>query len=93
MRSRVKVSMRFYFTVLGLLEGVDHSIEVESSGLGVVVGVLDELESSILDDLVVVSPGWLADIDIGWAMGSDELECESQGTGSGEGLSGDDLFE
>lgn len=72
-----------------MLEGIDHTSEIESSGLSIVVGILDELESSVLDDLVVVSPGWLADIDISWAVGGNEFESQSQGSSSGEGLGRD----
>lgn len=74
-------------SILGLFKSIGHSSEIKSSGLSIVVGVLDELESRVLDDLVVVSPGWLADQDISWTVSGNEFEGQSQGSSSGEGLS------
>lgn len=76
-------------SILGLFKSIGHSSEIESSGLSIVVWVLDELESRVLDDLVVVSPGWLADQDISWAVSGNEFEGQSQGSSSGERLSRD----
>ena len=78
-------------SLLGLLEVLNHSLEVESSSGWVVVGIFNPVEAGSLDDGVVVSPRWLGDEDFSWDVVGDEFESNSEGSSSGQGLGGSNL--
>lgn len=44
---------------------MEHAIEVETLGVLVEVGVGSELEADVREDLVVIGPGWVREVDGG----------------------------
>jgi hypothetical protein len=73
----------------------DHAVEVEALGLGGEVGVVGEGEADIGEDLVVIGPGWVGEVDGGLGLCGVELGEEEaaqvDGAGSRDGLEGADL--
>jgi hypothetical protein len=73
-------------------QGGEHAREVEALGLGVEVGVVGEGEVDIGEDLVVVGPGWVGEVDGGLRVGGvefgEEESAQVHGTGAGDGLEG-----
>lgn len=77
----------------GGLEGLEHAGEVEAFGLLVEVGVCGEGEADVGEDLVVVGPCWVREVD-GWLVRvefGEEEAAEVDGAGAGDGLQGADL--
>jgi hypothetical protein len=72
-----------------------HAVEVEALGLGGEVGVVGEGETDICEDLVVIGPGWVGEVDGGLGLCGVELGEEEaaqvDGAGSRDGLKGADL--
>ena len=75
-----------------VLEIGEHSADIKTLGLLVEVSVLSDLDSGGGEDLVMVSPGWVADIESSWSELGQVLTDHSEGTGSREGLEGDDSW-
>ena len=73
---------------LGFSEILEHSVDVESLGLGVEVSVLVDLEADSSKDRVMVTPGRVADINRGVSELPQERSKDVEGTGSGKSLSG-----
>ena len=71
---------------LGVSQIFQHSFDVETSGLSAVVSVLSHLESSSLEDFVVVSPGGVAHVDGATSELSQKLTSNSQSSSSGKSL-------
>ena len=46
----------------------EHGWDVGPSGFGVVVGVLDEFEVAVVDDVFVVEPSGVGDINKSWQI-------------------------
>lgn len=77
-------------------EGLLHADEVETLGLLVEVGVLGNGQTDVGEDLVVVGPCWVAEVD-GRLLGGiairvvearEEETAEMAGAGAGDGLDG-----
>lgn len=72
-----------------------HAVEVEALGLGREVGVVGEGEADIGEDLVVIGPGGIGEVDGGLGLRGVELGEEEaaqvNGAGSRDGLEGADL--
>jgi hypothetical protein len=73
---------------LGVSEILEHTVDVESLGLGVEVSVLVDLEAGGSKDGVVVTPGRVGDINRGVSELSQEGSEDVEGTGSGKSLGG-----
>lgn len=80
----------------GVREGLLHADEVETLGLLVEVGVLGNGQTDVGEDLVVVGPCWVAEVD-GRLLGGiairvvearEEETAEMAGAGAGDGLDG-----
>lgn len=79
-----------------VLEGGAHAVEVETFGLGGEVGVGLDGQVDVGEDLVVVGPGWVGEVD-GLVVGArvepgEEEGSEVDGTGAGDGLETGDLY-
>ena len=76
----------------GGVEGAEHAGEVEAFGLGVEVGVVGEGEADVGEDLVVVGPGRVGEVELGaGSLGvefGEEEGAEVDGAGAGDGLEG-----
>lgn len=78
----------------GVREGLLHADDVEAPGLLVEVRVLGDGEADIGEDLVVVGPCWVAEVDGGLLGGiavrvveaREEETAEMAGAGAGDGL-------
>lgn len=70
----------------GVAKISNHTLEVETLGLLVEVSVLSNLHTGSGENLVVVSPGWVREIDWSWSEFNKEISNDSQGTSSGKGL-------
>jgi hypothetical protein len=72
-----------------------HAVEVEALGLGGEVGVVGEGEADICEDLVVIGPGWVGEVDGGlglcWVELGEEKAAQMDSAGSRDGLEGADL--
>lgn len=67
----------------------NHTLEVESNRVLVVVAVLLDLKTGVTENSFVVGPGWCRDIDL-LVSGEESLEesgAEAQGTSARDGLS------
>lgn len=75
-----------------IAQGGEHAGEVETLGLRVEVGVVGEGEVDVGEDLVVVGPGWVGEVDGGLRVGGvefgEEESAQVHGTGAGDGLEG-----
>lgn len=75
-----------------IAQGGEHAGEVEAFGLRVEVGVVGEGEVDVGEDLVVVGPGWVGEVDGGFRVGGvefgEEESAQVHGTGAGDGLEG-----
>jgi len=73
-------------TISGLLEVGDHAFEVKTHlGVDVLVGL--SRNASLLEDGVVVAPGWARKMDCAASHETvDENATDTKSTGSGEGL-------
>ena len=79
--------------VIGLLEVLKHTVEVESLLTRVIVSVLLNLESSFVGDTNMSGPGRIGNVDLGRLVGvplSEELETNPQRSSTGDGLARDD---
>ena len=76
----------------GVVEELDHGRDVRSSGLGVVVRILDPFKSSVFDNVLMVKPGGVGKIDEPGEILAEESESETQGSSSGNGLASGDSF-
>lgn len=74
----------------GLADAVQHAVEVEALRLGVEVGVGCEGEADIGEDLVVVGPGWVGEVDGGLGVRGVEFGKE-KGTEMHSSCAGDGL--
>jgi len=72
---------------LGVVQSLAHSLEVEALGGRIPVRIVLDCQTSILNDVLMVGPGWVADIYITGKVSLDEFETESEGTGTRESLS------
>lgn len=78
----------------GVREGLLHAFNVEALGLLVEVGVLGDGEADVGEDLVVVGPCWIAEVDGGLLGGiavrvveaRKEETAEMAGASAGDGL-------
>lgn len=74
---------------------VEHAIDVEAAGGRVVVGVFGDGEVDVCEDLLVVGPCWVGEVDGGFGVGGvearEEEAAEVQGAGARDGLEGCDL--
>lgn len=69
-----------------------HSIEIQERGLIVDISVLLESQIAVLEHGVVVSPGWVGDVERGVGEeGAEELESNAQGACSRYSLANGDL--
>lgn len=66
----------------------DHAVEVEALGFLVEVSVLSNLKPSGTENLHVVSPSWVTNVNWSWSELMEEIGNDSQGTGSRQGLRG-----
>ena len=73
---------------LGVGEVTAHAIKVKTTGLGVIVGIVTDFETSSLEDLVVVSPSRLGDVDGCLAELGEEVSQDLEGAGTRESLAG-----
>jgi hypothetical protein len=76
-------------------EGGSEAVEVESSCSGVVVRVLCGRQRDVVEDLLVVGPGGVGEVD-GLVLGTrvefgEEATAGVDGAGAGDGLDGRDL--
>lgn len=76
-------------------EGGSEAVEVESSCSGVVVRVLRGRQRDVVEDLLVVGPGGVGEVD-GLVLGTrvefgEEATAGVDGAGAGDGLDGRDL--
>lgn len=62
------------------LQKLDHSLEVESFGLGIKVRILDPLQACMFDDVLVVEPGRVGDVNPSGEVLAEESETQTQGT-------------
>ncbi len=67
---------------LGLAEGVNKLADQSFVGLGIVVGILGELQSRSLDDVMVVCPGWVRNKHLRWNPFMEELKPHPQRAGT-----------
>lgn len=72
----------------GGLDGGLHALKVQTLGLLGEVGVLGNGEADIGEDLVVVGPGWVGEVDGAVALVElgEEESAEMDGAGAGDGL-------
>jgi len=73
---------------LGILEVLNHTLNIETSSLLVEVAVLSHREAGSGEDGVMVAPGWVADIESAWLEFLEEVRDDAEGTSSGKGLYG-----
>lgn len=73
---------------LGILEVLNHTFNIETSGLLVEVAVLSDREASGSEDGVMVAPGWVADIESAWLEFLEEVRDDAEGASSGKSLHG-----
>lgn len=80
--------------IINYLQVSEQSIEVQSDGLGVVVFVgLDGLNTSILEDVGMVSPSGVREVDfLSWEETVDEISSNTKSSSSRKGLDSGDLF-
>ena len=80
----------------GITKGLLHAVKVEALGLLVEVRVLGDGQTDVAEDLVVVGPCWVAEVD-GGLLGRvavrvvearEEETAEMAGAGAGDGLDG-----
>jgi len=86
-----------YAVFRGSVEGGEHAIEVEGASLWVEVGVRLDGEADVGEDLVVVGPCRVAEVDGGRGMHfavelGEEEGSEVDGARAGDGLEGGDPF-
>jgi len=74
----------------GSLEILNHTLEVETLGLGVEVSVLSNIKAASGKDLVVVTPSGSTNIDGSGSEFLQESTNDIESTSTGESLSGDD---
>jgi len=67
---------------LCLFKVLDHSLEIESSGSRIIVGILDPIETCSFDDSVMITPRWFGDINFSWNVIRDKFKSDSQSTSS-----------
>ena len=72
------------------LQKLDHGLKVESLGLGVIVWILNPLQSCVLDDVLVVEPGGVRDVHPAGEVLAEEGETEAQGAGTWDSLASGD---
>ena len=77
-------------TWLGTVQISDHAIDIETLGLLVEVFVLTDLDTSGLENLVVISPSGVAHIESARSELGKELSDDAQGTSSRQSLDGSD---
>lgn len=79
----------------GGLDVGDQTLKVETDGVLVVVSVLFDLETRVLEDSGVVGPGGSRDVDglVAWVVAGEEVTADAQGTGAGNGLGDGDAVE
>lgn len=76
-----------------LVKAVFHSLKVKSFGFREEIGVFRGLQTSIFDDIQMVRPGRVRDEDMPRHESSNEIETDSQASGSTQALhSGDFAF-
>ena len=77
----------------GSLEILNQTLEVKSTGLGIIVSVVLDLNARVIEDGDVVSPGWVGDINSlgGLVELGQELGSNPEGTSSRDRLAGGDL--
>ena len=63
---------------LGILQRGDHPVDISRDGFGVVVGVLNKLEPCLGQDILMVQPGWVGNVDSSGVVLSQELEPNPQ---------------
>ena len=84
-------------TSRGLADAVQHAIEVEAFRLRIEVGVGGEGETDIGEDLVVVGPGWVGEVDGGLGVRGvefgEEEGTEMDGSCAGDGLESGHLID
>lgn len=75
--------------------GSNQAVVVQTTGINVEVRVVRNSSPNVLEDLVVVRPGWDRGIESGfwrpWVEAREEQSSEMDRTGSGNGLTTDDL--
>lgn len=69
-------------TRLGLAQCVNELADQSFVGLGIVVGILGELQSRSLDDVMVVCPGWVRNKHLRWNPFVEELKPHPQRAGT-----------
>ena len=74
-----------------IAESLNHALEVQSVCLSIEVRVFGMLEASFFHDREVVGPRRVRDVNETWSVNTEELEANSQSTGSRESLRCDDL--
>ena len=75
-----------------VLDVLDHTLEVETDGVLVVVAVLLDLEARVLEDSIVVGPTGVGDVDglVARVEALEESTTDSEGTSTRDGLGDDD---
>lgn len=66
----------------GSVHTIEHSIDVQSLLFSVPVWIQSVFHLSVVDQSLVVSPGWVWDVDWSWSVLPDELEAELESSGS-----------
>ena len=70
------------------LQVSDHTFEIKTLGLLVEISVLSDIHADLVEDLVVVSPGWVAQIDWSGSVLVKEISDDSESTSSRQSLEG-----
>jgi len=81
--------------LLGTLDIVDQALEVEANGVLVVVSVLGNLQTGVLEDSTVVCPRWVGDVDLlcAWVPACEELTTDAESASARDGLCDDEAVE
>ena len=79
------------------MKGSGQAFPIQTAGILSKVRVFCNRKTNVLEDLVMVGPGWFREVD-GLVLRSGVEFCEEQGaemdgTGAGDGLIGDNLYD